>query len=505
MKFIKYIAVSLLAAGILSSCAKEFLDTEYTRYLGSEEAAEAAGENPDVFLNGMWSFMAGHGDISTGHDCFNFMAIMMMSNVEAQDMALASSHFFIYDYQFDYRAQQYVKTRLIWSVFYSLIDKANAVITLYPDGGKTAGEKALYGQALAVRGMSYYYLVLHYQHVVDASGKPNLYAPAVPIIYTAIDGKTEAEMEAAKGRNTVADVYAVIEKDLEGAVKALSEAREDGFERANKNYIDVDVANGLLARYYLLSQQWQKAADAAHAAHQNYTIMSSDEIMDGFMNVANHEWMWGFNHTTETSTIYASFFSHISSYGPGYGGAVGCVKMIDAQLYSYIPDTDARRAWWSGPQGDASQPTAAAKKAYANHKFGFESDWAMDYIYMRASEMVLIEAEAYAHLGDGAKAATVLKELMSQRQPDWNESSVLVEDVYLQRRIELWGEGFSYFDLKRLNLGIDRGYQGTNHLAGCRFAVKPQSALWLYQIPLSELNENSHISSDDQNPHDDEE
>ena len=55
--------------------------------------------------------------------------------------------------------------------------------------------------------------------------------------------------------------------------------------------------------------------------------------------------------------------------------------------------------------------------------------------------MILIEAEAYAHLGDGAKATQVLKELMAERQPDWNESSVTVDDIHLQRRIELWGEG----------------------------------------------------------------
>ena len=68
-------------------------------------------------------------------------------------------------------------------------------------------------------------------------------------------------------------------------------------------------------------------------------------------------------------------------------------------------------------------------------KFITKANWVSDYLYMRASEMVLIEAEAYAHLGQNDKAAQTLKVLMSNRQPDWNESSVTVEDVYLQRRI----------------------------------------------------------------------
>ena len=119
---------------------------------------------------------------------------------------------------------------------------------------------------------------------------------------------------------------------------------------------------------------------------------------------------------------------------------------------------------------------------------------------MRAAEMVLIEAEAYAHLQQNSKAAEVLKELMSARQPDWNMLSVTVEDVLLQRRIELWGEGFSYFDLKRLNKGIDRKYEGSNHLTGYDLVVPAQDVRWTYQIPRNEIQENDMISEDDQNP-----
>ena len=58
MKFTKYIAASLIACAGLTSCSDSFLDTEYNEYLGEEQAAEAAGKNPSVFLNGMWSYMA---------------------------------------------------------------------------------------------------------------------------------------------------------------------------------------------------------------------------------------------------------------------------------------------------------------------------------------------------------------------------------------------------------------------------------------------------------------
>ena len=68
MKFYKYIAASVLAVAGLTSCGDSFLeDVEYTENLDSESAAEAAGQNPDVFLNGMWSYMVTY---EGNHDVF---------------------------------------------------------------------------------------------------------------------------------------------------------------------------------------------------------------------------------------------------------------------------------------------------------------------------------------------------------------------------------------------------------------------------------------------------
>ena len=111
---------------------------------------------------------------------------------------------------------------------------------------------------------------------------------------------------------------------------------------------------------------------------------------------------------------------------------------------------------------------------------------------MRVSEMILTEAEALAHKGDGAGAAQVLKELMSQRDPSWNMASVTVDDVYQQRRLELWGEGFSLFDHLRVQKG--------NHLSSARYTIDAGSWYFLYQLPLRELDNSDAISEADQNP-----
>ena len=133
-------------------------------------------------------------------------------------------------------------------------------------------------------------------------------------------------------------------------------------------------------------------------------------------------------------------------------------------------------------------------------KHGWDGNWTMDYLWMRGAEMVLIEAEALAQQQQFADAAVVLKELMAQRDPSWDKSMVTVEDVYLQRRLELIGEGFAYFDLKRFHRGIDRSYEGNNHLAGYAITVDADDIVWTYQIPQKEIQENIYISDDDQNP-----
>jgi hypothetical protein len=66
------------------------------------------------------------------------------------------------------------------------------------------------------------------------------------------------------------------------------------------------------------------------------------------------------------------------------------------------------------------------------------------------AEMYLIEAEAKAWMGD-ATASQALFTLISNRNPAYVKSTAgqtLVNEIYLHRRLELWGEGFRFYDLK---------------------------------------------------------
>jgi hypothetical protein len=177
--------------------------------------------------------------------------------------------------------------------------------------------------------------------------------------------------------------------------------------------------------------------------------------------------------------------------------------MIDARLYSAISSSDVRRKQFKDPAMpvdiDSDEVTENAP-SYCNYKFKKVTGWLADYLYMRASEMYLIEAEALAQQGKTGEAYNVLKILMDNRDPNWSKgrSVATVDDVFLQKRLELWGEGRIFYDYLRLKKGVDRTYSTSNHMV--KNKVDAGSWKFIYQIPQTEIDNNEELTEADQNP-----
>lgn len=425
---------------------------------------------------------------STSHDVEGLMAVLHATDLMGEDMVMDGTSWFYYDYCHENRLYNYWRTNIIWRYFMEVVKSANKVIETAPEGllaayradtmgqGPSTAVKAL-GQAYAYRAFAYYYLVQLFQYTAYQDVPANLSLPTVPLLY--------APNEPLYGQRTAAMPASVVLKQIEDDL-LMAKSMLVAY-RLNKTEINTYVVNGLLARYYLLIGAWDKAYEAATEVVWGYNIMPADELEDGFMDINNQEWIWGYDFTEERGISYPSFFSHISNLTHGYAGMNYSSKLIDARLYDQIPATDGRKRWFQSSTNyiDATQRAHASasswKNDYANLKFGWKDEWAMDYCYMRASEMVLIQAEALARQGKEAEAAAALAVLMANRDASWNKASVTVDDVLLQRRIELWGEGFAYFDLKRTNKGIDRTYQGSNHPSA--LVVPANDERWYYQLP----------------------
>jgi hypothetical protein len=115
---------------------------------------------------------------------------------------------------------------------------------------------------------------------------------------------------------------------------------------------------------------------------------------------------------------------------------------------------------------------------------------------MRVAEMYLLNAEAAAKTGDEATARQTLKTLLEERVDDVSyvdnlSGQALENEIYLQTRIELWGEGKSYLAMKRNMATITRG---ENHLSQAGESIPYNDDRLTFEIPLSEIQNNPLIT-----------
>ncbi|MBC7571607.1 MAG: RagB/SusD family nutrient uptake outer membrane protein, partial [Spirosoma sp.] len=69
----------------------------------------------------------------------------------------------------------------------------------------------------------------------------------------------------------------------------------------------------------------------------------------------------------------------------------------------------------------------------------------------------------------------------------------LIDEILFYRRIELWGEGHRFLDLKRLNLPLNRNGANHNPAAAVLFDVPAGDKQWEFLIPRREMNANKAI------------
>lgn len=125
------------------------------------------------------------------------------------------------------------------------------------------------------------------------------------------------------------------------------------------------------------------------------------------------------------------------------------------------------------------------------------------YLFMRATEMKLIEAEAAYYNQDATTALAILKEINGMRISGYNFSGsgqALLDEIRLCRRIELWGEGHNWTDFKRWSLPITRNVWKENDPTsgnwqsdfGVNTPVNVNSG-WRMRVPRSEIELNKAV------------
>ena len=503
-KILMSIAASALVLSGMTSCVEDVVPQSGS--VTSEQAAAAPGAYNN-FVNAITSSLAGsftYSGSSTDPYDFGYPSFFLQRDVMGQDIVCENSGSEWYTTWYGANAglgPTYARCQLPWTYYYGWIKNCNTVLSLAGDEpSKDQIDGA--GIAYAMRAMFYMDLARMFAPETYAS---NPEAETVPIITE----KTTGDEATNNPRATNKDMWAFILSDLDKAEKYLA-----NYKRPDKYTPDLSVVYGLKARAYLTMEDWKNAEDYAVKAQASYETMNADQLLNkqtGF-NTPNGSWMFGLTYLPTDPNITANdadsswgsqMIIEVSESGCGYSANYVGPKRIDAHLFSTIPATDCRRMWWIDPALDELETMpelVEALSAYSDSPEGLantgltvsaqgtvgympvkfrpkDGEHADQYKaftvavpLMRVEEMRLIEAEA-AGMQNLEKGKTILKKFAETRDPQYkyDDMASFRDQVWWQRRIELWGEGFATFDMKRLNKGIVRSYAGTNHPEGYRW------------------------------------
>ncbi len=476
--------LGLMLAGSLGSCNNDFLETTPTDQVSTVDAI-ATTKNAWAALNGIHRLM--YSQIFSSQSQGGQSGNMMYMDVLGEDVVFpnASNAWFLSEYRWiSHRTATSNMLFYNYTFYFMLIGNANMIIANIDNAtGSEADKNAIKAEALTYRAWSYYQMVqLFGERYVAGAANNGLGVPLV------LEPKT-----TATPRSTVAEVYNQINADLAQAIALFP-----NYTRLNKSHFDISVAKGIKARVALTQQDYATAAQFAKEARANYTLMNNTQYLAGFNNYDNPEWMWSSRIIADQTNYFYSFFAYMSS---NYNSTAirATPKLIFSGLYNQISTTDVRKKLWD-PTGTnvAEFPLPLStflRVPYMSRKFRV-ADQSLsigDVPYMRAAEMYLIEAEALARSGNNAGAADALYPLAVNRDPQYVKSTKtgtdLINEIMIQRRAELWGEGFRFYDLKRTNAPLNRN--GGNHNASFNngvFDVPAGDKQWQFLIPQDEIN-----------------
>jgi len=500
MKKIIYKIAIILAVSVLSfSCEKEFLDTYPTDGVSSSAVTQTT-DNAWAALNGIHRalYVRYEGTQGNGGLGSHYIVVDCM----AEDHVVNREQWYNQVYKWNaHRNATYYYNRFPWRMFYQWISNANTLINGVDGAVGTDDDKNnIKGQALIYRAFSHYEIVqLYAERYVPGGGNTQ---PGIPYM--------KENTPIGQPRVSVEQVYTDINADLDAAITLLA-----GLPRDNKSHMNVDVARGLKARVALTQGNYTGAAqwarDTRNMAEGSYSLMDSTSYYNGFRvnSESEGEYIWASQIIdAEQNDKWAAYGAYISRNFSS-SAIRGNPRSINSELYNLLSPTDVRTMNYSVDGEHANLPSdvnilsSHSRHPYTNQKFlaVSNSDSRVDVPHLRLSELYLIEAEAEARLGNDAPAAAALLPMAQARDAQYvlsaNTGQALIDEIMVQRRIELWGEGFRWYDLKRLNEDLVRAGNHDPALADNVMFVAAGGVDWVWLIPQNELDANEAIQ---QNP-----
>lgn len=552
------VAACLFAAGLgLDSCI------EQTFPQGSQATATQVANSPkamEALLSAITGYMNAF-NTQGGFNAYDFgySSIGLLRDIMGEDMYLYQTDM---DYLPTFGVCRDLtddagEVSYIFSYYFHLLNLTNNLLRTVDINKTTETNRQYAGIAKVYRAMVYMDIGRFYEYkktgiakLDNEASQNKLYGLTVPIV-----GENISEKDARNNpRVPFYQLYAYIMDDLDSAEQLLAD-----YKRPSKDLPDVSVIYGMKARLWLeMASRFQQSPDdlATFVANEKMGVSTAKECYakaveyarkaittsgakpldedgwfggkdntQGFNTLTASSWMWGSTMNKPGTYYWTSFIGFVSSETE-FGISTPIYKSfrsISKALFDQIPDADWRKLSWVNPR-DVGKPsngkyhtilddtTFATLPAYTPLKFkpaeGNMTDvnvgTPVDHPLMRVEEMYFIEAEALAGSEGVASGVAALNSFMqTYRYPSYvcraSTLSDFQRELILQKRIEFWGEGILYWDYKRLNLAVTRGYKGTNCPVGYRMnSVKGYCAPWFnIYFSKSEVNNNLAVK---QNP-----
>lgn len=481
MKTIR-ILVAIITVSFMTGCGDDFLDLTPPDAISDQEAFETL-EDFETGLNGIYFTLRSNAGYSM-HAEYYGKNMMVAFDTSVDDLFAIEGFTNQYGTQYGWTTSAGTgDVAGLWLVAYRVITRSSNLINFWPnlEEGSEAERNQILGEAKLLRAMAHFDLVRVFAKPYRLANPTD---PGIPIV-------TQENLQE-KARDPIGEVYEFIIEEIKEALTLMTQNRE-------VFYVGTNAANALLARVYHEMGDWTNAITYANAVIAAVPLSTGND----YLNIWRQD---DGNEVIFRTAIHPTEFSNAANVGSNYVGGnppqegvwrLDYVPSIEL-LSMYHPDDIRLEAFFlQNTATPAGTMTVAIKYNPENPNY---ANRGMNTVKIfRASEAYLIRAEAYSY-SDEALANADLEALRAARITGYTHTDLsgdaLKEAIYDERRMEFFGEGQRWFDLRRRGVGFARTPQpGT--APGRDLVIEATNYRWLWPIPQAELNANTLIT---QNP-----
>lgn len=339
-----------------------------------------------------------------------------------------------------------------WSLVYQVIGRANIVIESVPGitsvdpSFTTAKSNAMVAEARALRALAYFYLVRTFKEV--------------PLVLAAPSSDDVNYRIAKSPADAILDK---IEEDLNFAAQNASPQYSRPIDTRGR--ITRGAVNALQADVYLWRAKYREAADAAQKVLDNTALYSLVPAAD---------WFLIFSRKNSTESIFELQFDYTVNENNSLKGTSTSFNTNSILVNYFTTEQDVVRGL------NRTYREAGGRQFWKYLGLNTENIERPtndpNFIFYRLPDVMLMRAEALAHLGFAEKneAISLLNAVRARAQLlpyeiDGNiETNPLMDIILKERAMELAMEGKRWFDLVRISTNDARPELLINNIINSR-------------------------------------